>query len=343
MLINNNNPNPKSMKKIYTIIFLSALTSLSFAQGSRKTSLTNMQIKECSSCIPNIHLGTNTTLCNFETDDTLALYYSDAVAPFDSGWAIGHNGYKDKGWVEKYRVSGSANVVGGAYLLYENSGVATSGGIALGKVYDTLGTAGKPGTVLGTANIPYSSMVLTGRAPTVFTFGSPISVNKSFFMAFELGVYTLGGPDTIGVFTTRLANRSTTNPDQNCALFSDGTWNFELTENFKFKNDYQLCAIVDLTAGVNNYVSKGDVNLYAAYPNPAGNEITVNYSLSNPSNTSIEVFDSQGKSMLKINRNKLSSGSHLEKINLSSFNSGTYFYNVKTENGTLFSRFSVVK
>ena len=330
------------MKKIHTTFFFVAAAIIASAQGGRQAGLSNLEFNTCKNCFPQTTTVLD-TICNFETDDTLVVYYADRT-PFDSGWAIGHNAYLDRAWAERYAVTGSANVVGGAYLLYEKSGSASSSGTALGKVYNTAGTGGKPGTSLGQANIPFSSMTLTWPpAPTMYTFATPIPVTTSFFMVFELGTYTLTGPDTIAVVTSKNGNRSTSNNDQNCAQFSDNSWNFELTENYTLKVTYGLCAIVDIAGGVENYVSKGDLKLYAAYPNPSSSDVTINFSLDNASKTSLEIFDAQGKSMMNIEKGNLSAGMHLEKVDVSSFPSGNYFYNVKTENGTVYSRFSITK
>lgn len=330
------------MKKFYSTIFLSGMALFLFAQSERKASLAGSQSVGCKSCTPQTSMVLD-TVCNLEVDDTLAYYYVGS-APFDSGWVSGHNAYQDMAWAEKFTITGTANVVGGAYLLAERSGAATSGGTAIGKVYNTAGTGGKPGTSLGQANIPFASMSLSWPpTPTFFTFTLPISVTNSFYMVFELGTYTLGGPDTISIVTSKDGNRSTTNADQNCAQFSDNLWYFELTENFGLSLNYGLCAILDIASGVNDYVSKGDLNLYAAYPSPAASTVTINYSIVNASTTAIEIFDELGKSVQKINKGNLSAGKHIETIDVSSFASGNYFYNVSTENGTLYSRFSVVK
>lgn len=331
------------MKKIYTLIavtfFLFAANS--FAQNTRKASASGIHPNLCKSCVPQLNT-VHDTMCNHNPTDTITLYYAD-MTPHDSGWAIGMNAYGDMGWAERYVVTGSASVTGGAYLLFEKSHAATSGGTATGHVYSIAPTTGKPNTSLGSANIPFSSMVLTGQAPTFFTFASPVAVVDSFFMSFEFAAYTLSGPDTIGVMQTITGERTTTNVNQNCAKFSDGNWYYELTENWKMKTNYQLCAIADVATGVNNSISKNDLTLYAAYPNPSANDVTINYSLANAGKTSIEIFDAQGKSIMKIDKGTLPAGKNFETINLSSFSVGTYFYNVKTDNGTLFSRFTVVK
>ncbi len=329
------------MKKIYTTLFLSTVALFSFAQTGRIASLSEYS-GNCKNC-GNQSEAVLDTLCNFEADDTLAIYYADA-SPFDSGWAIGHNKYNDQAWAERFTVTGAANVMGGYYLLYEKSGAATSGGSATAHVYPTTGTGGKPGASMGNKAIPFATMTNLGTGGgTFFTFTAPIAVTNSFFMGFSLGTYTLSGPDTIGVVTSRHGNRSTSNNDQNCAQWSDNAWYFELTENYKLKVTYGLCAIVDIAGGVENYVSKGDLSLYAAYPSPSASEVTINFSLSNANNTSIEIYDELGNSIVKINKGNLSAGMHKVKVDVSSFASGNYFYNVKTENGTVFSRFSVVK
>lgn len=330
------------MKRIYTTLFLSSIMVFSFAQSARKATQSDFTSTSCKNCIPTSQMVLD-TLCNFESDDTPTLYFSD-VAPNDSGYAIGHNAYQDKAWAERYTVSGSASVVGGIYQLFEASGSATSAGIATAHVYPTTGTGGKPGASMGSVAIPFVSMTnLSTGAGHAFSFTTPIAVTSSFFMGFSLGTYTMGGPDTIGIITSANGDRSTTNNDQNCAQWSDNSWYFEKTENFGLQINYGLCAIMDIAGGVENYVSKGDLSLYAAYPSPASSDVTVNYTLKNASKISLEIFDAQGKSISKINVGNQSAGTHAEKVDISSLSGGNYFYKVASENGTVYSTFSVVK
>lgn len=331
------------MKKLYTTLFLSAAALFTlgtvdgFAQNGRKATLSDFHATECKACVPHTEAAVD-TFCNVEGDDTLAVYYADG-APFDSGWATGHNAYGDMGWAERYFIWGNSSVIGGAYFLYEKSGSATSGGTATGKIYST---NGKPNTALGTANIPYASIVSGGV--TLFAFGTPVSVADSFYMAFEVPAYSsLSGPDTIGVVTTRQGNRSTNNANQNCAKWSDGLWYNELTQNFGLKVNYMLCAIANINTGVENYVSQGDLKLFAAYPNPSTSEVTINFALENASKTNIQIYDAQGKSMMNMDKGTLSSGMHNEKLDVASLPAGNYFYGVMTENGNVFSRFTVAK
>src|SRR5688572_20861178 len=145
------------MKKFYVTLFVFLFAIAGFAQVNRKASLSDFEFGMCKTCIPKQTSLVADTICNLEANDTLAIYYV-GKAPYDSGWIIGHNAYLDKGWAERFTVTGNANVIGGAYFLYEKSGTATSGGTATAKVYNTAGTGGKPGTSLGSVNIPYSSM-----------------------------------------------------------------------------------------------------------------------------------------------------------------------------------------
>lgn len=328
------------MKKLYATFLFFPAALFVLAQSGRHAALSSVAFSGCKNCTPQTQVVVD-TICNFEADDTLAIYYADGL-PFDSGWAIGHNAYQDMAWAERYAVTGNANVLGGVYLLWENSGSCSGAGIANAHVYSTNGQGGKPGTSLGSVAIPLASATVNGTGH-FFTFSSPISVNNSFFMGFELGTYTFSGPDTVAIVTSRHGNRSTSNPDQNCAKWNDGNWYFELTENFGLKVTYGLCAIVDLAGGVENYVSKGDLNLYAAYPNPASDNIFINYSLNNASKVEIEIYDTQGKTILKLNNGILSSGMYRQKIDVSFFPEGNYFYRVSAENGTVYSRFIVGK
>jgi hypothetical protein len=329
------------MKKIYTTLFLSMVMMLSFAQNARVATKSSIQGLKCKACMPSVM--TIDTACNFNSTDTLTIYYAD-MAPHDSGWAIGNNAYGDQGWAERYVVSGSASVIGGAYLLYQLHGASTSTMTANGKVYSISATDGKPATALGTKAIPYATMTLNSfGTPTFFTFTAPVAVTDSFFMALELTPYTLGGSDTLAVVISKDGSRTTTNANQNCAMWNDGSWNYELTQNWGLRTNYGLCTIINVAGGVENYVSKGGLRLYAAYPNPSSDEITLNYSIANSSKVSIEIFDAQGKSVMKIAKGNLPAGMQMEKINVSSFNQGNYFYNVVTETGTIYSQFVVAK
>ncbi len=328
------------MKKIYTTFFASVLAVFAVAQNARVAAPSVYSVEKCKSCTPSVM--TIDTTCNFNATDTLTIYYGD-MAPHDSGWSYGHNAYTDMGWAERYDVSGSASVIGGAYKLFQIHGASTSTLSATAAVYSP--SAGHPGTSLGSKAIPYASMTLNSfGANTYFAFTAPIAVTDSFYMSFELGAYTFGGADTIALISNKSGERTTTNPNQNLAKWSsDSKWHYELTENFGGQLNFGICPIMNVSTGVENYVSKGDLKLFAAYPNPSADIITFNYALNNFSKVTIEIFDAQGKSMMKIAKGNLSAGNYNEKVNLSSFGAGSYFYSISAESGTIFSKFAVVK
>jgi hypothetical protein len=84
--------------------------------------------------------------------------------------------------------------------------------------------------------------------------------------------------------------------------------------------------------GVNDY--NNDLSkLSQNYPNPFSSTTTIDYTLVNASNVSIEVFDITGKSVTLVSEGYKSAGTHQVTLDATNLNNGIYYYSFKTDAG----------
>jgi hypothetical protein len=320
------------MKKTYTLIAFAAISSVAFAQ---RTATPGSNILPAANKYAVTSQMAIDTITNLEADDTLTIYNSDTW-----GYALGHNNYNDMGWAEKYRISGAATVTGGAYYLFANT-IQTPSANGYGKVY-SVGVDLKPALQLGlTANIPYSSVPLAGSDLTYFMFGTPIAVADSFFMAFELDPYTTT-QDTIGIVSSTDGNRSMGGNVQNAAMWNDGLWYDEATENWGLVVTYMLMPIIDFPTAVGS-ISNNALTLFAAYPSPSNSNVNISYNLPRTSDVTIKVMDMTGKAVMQFDNQGQAEGSHVQTVDVNTLAAGTYLYSISANGSMMFSKFVVTK
>ena len=73
-------------------------------------------------------------------------------------------------------------------------------------------------------------------------------------------------------------------------------------------------------------------NSFNVYPNPASDEVNVNFYLVTDKNLSLELFDAVGRKVKMIEENKFHSGNNSLKLDLKNNSAGIYFLKVKSEN-----------
>ncbi len=86
-----------------------------------------------------------------------------------------------------------------------------------------------------------------------------------------------------------------------------------------------------------------EVTFVNNYPNPFTSTTTVNFSLANASNVSIEVTDVTGKIINSNNLGNLTTGVHTAIINANELSSGIYYYSVITDNSKITNKMIVQK
>ena len=75
------------------------------------------------------------------------------------------------------------------------------------------------------------------------------------------------------------------------------------------------------------------------YPNPAQNDVTINYALGNGTDVTIEIVDIAGKVITTLNEGTQSTGAHNVSLDASAFATGVYYVNILTENGKATKKF----
>lgn len=143
--------------------------------------------------------GTCSNISNIGTNDTLTIYYSSQAGT--DGYLAGHNQYGDVAKADKYTGILANSTIDTAFIYF---GIATDGGNGNNvqvRIWDANGTAGAPGTVLGTVNLPYASISTNGLTGVVFN--PPVTVNGDFFAGVE---YSYANGDTIAIVTNRIGS-----------------------------------------------------------------------------------------------------------------------------------------
>jgi hypothetical protein len=79
----------------------------------------------------------------------------------------------------------------------------------------------------------------------------------------------------------------------------------------------------------------------SVFPNPSYRKTMVEYSLAIASDVTIDIFNSIGIMVKKINEGKQSEGSHIIDINFESFEAGNYFIKLVTKDAYLTRQFSI--
>jgi hypothetical protein len=239
---------------------------------------------------------------------------------------------------QKYNVAGNVTVTD----VLVASAIAEGAGSINAVIYDENTTTKGPGTQLGSASAALSSLT-TGY--DAITFSSPVAVSAGNFFA-SIECPPMGGSnlDTLAILSTVAGCSSTDSLSWISNTYNPpvitGGWgsvNSQLGANL----DLLIFPVVDIPTGVNS-ISKGNLTLMAAFPNPATNEVSVNFGLNNAGKVEIEVYDVTGKTVQTIKMDS-EAGNNTSKLNVSTLSSGVYMYSVKSENAKIFSKFTIAK
>jgi hypothetical protein len=281
-------------------------------------------------------------------------YICDAVSPpHDSGYIFGTGILPIGGGMstittecaQKYNASSTGTTVTDILVL---AGAAHGGTVTtVGKVYTENAASHKPNTLLGTSStVAMSAYTTTGY--TAFHFVTAVAVPVGNFFA-SVTVPAFGGVDldTLSILSTQLGTCPAPGGDSCSALKFGAPINgwYLVQTGFGVNGDLMIFPVINITtAGINSYVNKGNLNLYAASPNPASNSININFSLANTSKVEIEVYDVAGKVIKTIKGNtEYAVGKNSINVDVTNLDSGSYIYSITTNGAKMFSRFVVAK
>jgi hypothetical protein len=133
---------------------------------------------------------------------------------------------------------------------------------------------------------------------------------------------------------------------QNATQWSDNNWHENYTDNDSLFNNLAIYPIVVIgqPTGVNN-VTRRDLTLFGAYPNPATSGLTaVKFSLASDADVTLQLMDATGKLIYTQTSKKLNTGEHVMFMPVENLSVGTYLYSLTTSGGDgIASQLSVVK
>jgi hypothetical protein len=243
---------------------------------------------------------------------------------------------------QKYSIIGSASVTD----IIVGTAKAEGTGIVTAKIYGENATTKGPSTQIG---VSATKGLGTFTGSDVITFGTPVNLTTgNFFAAIESPAMGGAGMDTLCILSTSFGCSSTDSLSWvfdvvSPAVFAAGWSSVKTAFNPNGNLDLLIFPVVDITTGINNSISKGNLTLLAAFPNPATNDITINFGLNQSSKVEIEVYDVTGKIVSAVKLDNLEAGNHSSKLNTANLNAGVYMYSVKSDNAKMFSKFTISK
>lgn len=268
--------------------------------------------------------------------DSLKIYQLNNPA---TGYIGGNNSQGDKEIMQKFGVT----VSGGVYTILGMFGhkTITTGSSMVAKLYsvDPV-THGPDSLIYFTDPVNLSDVNTTNPFFfTTFPFPGVIQQTDSFFASIELPT---GAGDTMAVYMT----------PQNCYSGKQQSYIMKQNGTFQALNggagsyglnaDFWIWAVFipDSSVG-NSAITLRDLSLFRAYPNPASNNVSVNFSINNPTKVWIDFVNEAGQLVETKNLGFQLSGKHSINVDVSNLPSADYYYSITTEHDRLFSRICI--
>ncbi|MGZ3864534.1 MAG: T9SS type A sorting domain-containing protein [Bacteroidia bacterium] len=279
-------------------------------------------------------------------------YVADATAPMDSGYIFGTGIINAGGGTstnalecaQKYHVDSAGTAVTDVLVLAGAAHGTTATTVA--KLYLESATTHKPTTQIGASSVPVAMAAYSTTAYTAFHFTAPIAVAQgtNFFAAVTVPAFGGADLDTLSILSTELGVCPAAGSDS-CSAVKFATFGWYLTKViFGANGDLMIFPVINITTtGVNDHISKGNLNLYAASPNPASNSVNINFSLTNNSKVDIEVLDVTGKVIKTVKGGEFAAGKGSVAVDVTTLDAGSYIYSITTNGAKMFSRFVVAK
>jgi len=248
---------------------------------------------------------------------------------------------------QKYTASGSGITVTGAIAVVGEASSAAATTQINAKVFSENATTKAPDTQLGlSASRPLNSLV---AGSNTFNFAAPIPVSGRFFVAIESPIVGGATSDTLGIVSTKLGCSSTDSlawvQIKNAANPTAGLW--RSVKSWFGSNtsdlDIFIFAIIDIPSGVEE-VTKGNLSLSAAFPNPASQQVSFSFGLKNDARITASIFDVTGKLVKEIRESSTRpAGKHTLDVAIDDLQAGSYIYSIDADGVKIFSRFVVAK
>lgn len=225
--------------------------------------------------------------------------------------------------------SPTSKVVISAYDMAANKALNTTGsGTFNSTVYNA---PGPNGVAKSSADLLFSAIDTTTNWNYV-AFATPANFIGDFAIILDASTPNLAAGDTVGLLSD--SQNDALNLDYGVSKYS-GKWyvtdqlysNAAAGGSGDLDLDVALFAVVSDATGVNEYFQGMKLT---TYPNPAVNNVTVEYTLEkNSSGVSLTVLDAKGQKVLENKFNDQAAGTYSVKLDASNLAAGTYFYQLR--------------
>ncbi len=103
------------------------------------------------------------------------------------------------------------------------------------------------------------------------------------------------------------------------------------TDFYGSTSEFSSVSVIQSITGIAENQLPAQLKLYQNYPNPFNSETTIPFSIHEPSNVSIKIFDINGREIETVIDQNLTPGNHSAKWNAGTFSSGMYHYQLKVD------------
>ena len=349
------------MKKIYTLLAVSAIAFSANAQ-SVETTTQPFVVKAPMASTSSVNRMTNpdtTGLVNVgdflpEFDGLNPVFYSYGSMTLTTGYLYGNNGsangFKEvaQGYQNLNSIpvkvigalmwfggkqsdlgsSGTSKVVVHTYDLAANKAYNVNAGAFNSTVLNAMG----PNLVRTSADILFPA-IDTANNLNYVAFTTPQTFVADFAVSVDFS--TLAAGDTAGLVSDDVNSALEQDYAFHKSIIGTTTRWFVTDELFSgaaatglFDNNIALWAVVSDATGVNEFFNGMKLT---TYPNPAVNNVTVEYTLeNNASDVQLVIFDRAGKKVVENSYSDQKAGTYKVNVDASKFASGTYFYQLKS-------------
>lgn len=289
--------------------------------------------------------------------------YSEIIPEF--GAIIGHNGYKDYEWAEKFHVPMKMQIKG---IICQNYGAAHSNESASFSIYSS-GQNILPKSLIYRTKRTYSCLKLDENINYI-GFDTIVTVDGFFYVAFGLEPYNTPLKDTIGLCNTFFSeneyfsvfeddfNRTVVRNfnDEWVSIYALGYLSDFLNDisrdndlihfalapvvNFDLNNQTLIHDSLDCKLNISNLEFNHDITVY---PIPTNNTITISFSLNSKSDGSLLIFNNTGVVIDGYQLLQMIPGNYQKEINVSNYPDGLYYVIIKLNNKTKYAKFIVQK
>lgn len=289
---------------------------LACLNGTRSSILTS---NACGNVVPQP--TTCDTLTNVLSNDTLVVYLATDNSNNPAGFISGTNTFNDNAKADVFTGIPSNMTIKGGLIGFGVAYTTNSTRKVTAAVWNTSGTAGSPGTELGSKDILINSITVGSLTP--FTFTSPLSSPSSFYMGIRWTGLT--STDSIGIYTSTDRGANTA-----WERWSNNTWHEYTDANgWGFANGLSHV----IFPVVCPFTAVDEVNVWdgvSVYPNPTDGNINVYLKLNTNDDVAIRVFNPVGQLITSQNSNNTMGGTY--NFDLSSHSNGLYFVEVRAGN-----------